>query len=312
MIEIQNLYKSIGALTILKGISLNIDRGEIVGFLGPNGAGKTTLMRIITTYWPPTSGRVKVGGLDSNRDALKIRRLIGYLPETPPLYPDMTVRDYLKFAAELKCVPRRQIVPQVDRALEECDLKEMAPRAIGVLSRGFRQRVGIAQAIIHDPEILILDEPTEGLDPHQILKVRQLIQKFEGQRTVILSTHILSEVELIAKRVVLIQAGEIVVDASLQNLLEREPLRTIYVRTQGQRETLEAVLKSIPGMGPFDIQNKDGNNLLAQIRLSKDQEGIKARLITALNHEGLPLLELWDKRPSLEEIFLSKTRECLP
>lgn len=220
MILTHNISKYFGQTQALKNISFEITKGEIVGFLGPNGAGKTTLMRILTAFLPATSGRASVCGYDVAKSSLEVRRKVGYLSETPPLYQDMTVRDYLKFAARLKDVESRQIFKQIDKAVEECRLEGIQNKMIGTLSKGYKQRVGIAQAIINDPQILILDEPTEGLDPLQILQVRNLIKGLEHKRTVILSTHILSEIEQIAKRVIILKAGKIVADELLENLLK--------------------------------------------------------------------------------------------
>ncbi len=219
MITVQNVSKSFAKIPILKNISFEIVKGEIIGFLGPNGAGKTTLMRILTSYLPPDKGKIVVAGYDLAKDSLGARKRLGYLPENPPLYPEMTVRHYLKFAARLKDIEYRQINHRVDEILEKCTIADVQHQNIGTLSKGYKQRVGIAQAIIHDPEVLILDEPTVGLDPLQIIQVRQLIKNLEYKRTVILSTHILAEIEQIAKRVIIIKNGEIVADQPLNSLL---------------------------------------------------------------------------------------------
>ena len=195
MIRIEKLTKYFGSTQALKGISFEIQKGEIVAFLGRNGAGKTTLMRILTSYLPATSGHVMIAGQDVLKHSLAIRKKIGYLPENPPLYPSMTVRDYVRFAARLKDVPAKRIRAQVEKVLDECYLRNVARKTISTLSKGYQQRVGIAQAIVNDPQILILDEPTNGLDPVQIQRVRELIKNLEKERTVIISTHILSEIE---------------------------------------------------------------------------------------------------------------------
>lgn len=232
MIIARNITKYFGGFKALKDVSFEINKGEIVGFLGLNGAGKTTLMRILTSYLPATSGQVIVGGKDVAKDSLAIRKKIGYLPETPPLYSNMTIRDYLRFAAQLKDVPLKRLCTQVDRVLEECNLKDSQHKTISTLSRGYKQRVGIAQAIINEPEVLILDEPTSGLDPVQILQMRNLIKSLEYKRTVILSTHILSEIQQIAQRVLIIKSGEIVADDSLKNLLKdtESNLEDVFLR----------------------------------------------------------------------------------
>jgi len=223
MIFTKNLSKSYGWTQVLKNVSFEIAQGEIVGFLGPNGAGKTTLMRILTTYLPATSGKVVIAGHDIHQDSFAARQNIGYLPESPPLYLDMSVKDYLKFAGKLKNIPHRQLQIRLDQVLEECAIKNVENLSIAHLSKGYKQRVGIAQAIIHNPTVLIFDEPTNGLDPQQILQVRNLIKGLEHKRTVILSTHILSEIEQMAHRVLILHKGEIVADDSLPNLLKTSP-----------------------------------------------------------------------------------------
>jgi ABC-2 type transport system ATP-binding protein len=219
MITTKNITRYFGSFQALKDVSFEINQGEIVGFLGQNGAGKTTLMRILTSYLPASSGTVLIDGDDVAKNSLAIRQKIGYLPETPPLYSNMTVKDYLKFAAEIKGIPANQRRRQLNRVLEECQLGDVAHKTIATLSKGYKQRTGIAQAIIHEPKILILDEPTSGLDPIQNLQLRNLIKNLKDQRTVILSTHILSEIEQIAQRVLIIKTGEIIVDESLDALL---------------------------------------------------------------------------------------------
>ena len=232
MIKVNNITKYFGSTQALKDVSFEIKKGEIVGFLGRNGAGKTTLMRILTSYLPANTGDVTIDGKDVAKHSMAIRQQIGYLPETPPLYADMTARNYLKFAAQLKDVPRKKIAAQVDKVLNECYLRNVAHKTIGTLSKGYQQRVGIAQAIINNPQILILDEPTNGLDPVQIQRIRALIKNLEEERTIIISTHILSEIEQIARRVLIIKDGMIVADDTMDNLLLDE---------QGGKHTLEEV-----------------------------------------------------------------------
>ncbi len=231
MITAQNISKTFGRIEALTDVSFEIPTGEIVGFLGPNGAGKTTLMRLLTSYLQPTEGKITVDGFDVVKNSLEVRKKVGYLPETPPLYPEMTVRDYLKFAARIKDVNVKQLNFQVEKALSQCQLKNVQNRVILTLSKGYRQRVGIAQAIVHDPQVLILDEPTSGLDPHQILRVRNLIKNLEENRTVILSTHILPEIEQIARHVIILKKGRIVANQKLRDLLrnssQSEPLSTL-------------------------------------------------------------------------------------
>jgi ABC-2 type transport system ATP-binding protein len=218
MIEVANLSKRYGDLSAVRDVSFTASPGEILGFLGPNGAGKTTTMRIITGFLPATSGTVRVEGFDVFEQSSEVRRRIGYLPENPPLYNDMAVAPYLRFVARLKGMRRGDIDPALDHVLTTCGLTGMRDRLLGHLSKGFRQRVGLAQAIIHDPPVLILDEPTIGLDPRQIRDIRSLIKSLGGRRTVVLSTHILSEVAEVCQKVVIINDGHIVVEDQLANL----------------------------------------------------------------------------------------------
>ena len=223
MIEARDLSKRYGEVVAVDGVSFSVDRGEVVGFLGPNGAGKTTIMRMLTGFLPPTDGSAEIAGHDIFDDALAARRAIGYLPETPPLYPEMTVSSYVTFVARIKDVPRRARAEAVDRALERCALADVRSRVIGTLSKGFRQRVGLAQAIVHSPPVLILDEPTVGLDPIQIGEIRGLIAELaagegDDRHTIILSSHILAEVEAICRRMILINEGRKTVDASIEEL----------------------------------------------------------------------------------------------
>lgn len=220
MIEATNISKSFNGVAVLDKVNFSVKKGEIVGFLGCNGAGKTTLMRILTTYLKPTLGCAEIAGYDVVESPERIKKIIGYLPENPPLYENMNVYDYLRFCAQLKDVAKMDILPSIDRVLAECNLKEVKSKNIGVLSKGYKQRVGIAQAIIHQPQLLILDEPTNGLDPIQVEQVRSLIKSLEDRVTVILSTHILSEIERLAKRVLIIKKGKIITDSSMEELLK--------------------------------------------------------------------------------------------
>jgi ABC-2 type transport system ATP-binding protein len=232
VIQVEGLSKRYGDVEAVRGVSFKVDRGEVVGFLGPNGAGKTTTMRMITGFLPPSEGRVRIGELDLERDPIAARRMIGYLPELPPLYPEMRVDEYLSFAAAVRDVARSQRRERVDRALAACGLEEASRKVIGTLSKGFRQRVGLAQAIVHEPEVLIFDEPTAGLDPIQVAEIRRLIRELaeaEG-RTVILSTHILPEVEAICRRVLLISQGRICVDGPLEQVRGEGTLEEVFLR----------------------------------------------------------------------------------
>jgi len=246
MIEAMNLSKRYGDVVAVDGVSFSIERGEVVGFLGPNGAGKTTTMRMLTGFLPPTNGTARICGHDIFEEPLEARRAVGYLPELPPLYPEMTVTSYVDYVARIKDVPRRERRDTVDRALERCGLADVSRRVIGTLSKGYRQRVGLAQAIVHEPPVLILDEPTVGLDPIQIVEIRQLIVDLAGgdgdsQHTVILSTHILPEVEAICRRVVMINEGRKTVDAPLADLTrDGRGLQELFVRQTARDATPDA------------------------------------------------------------------------
>jgi ABC-2 type transport system ATP-binding protein len=229
MIEVRNLSKRFGDLTAIRDISFTAGKGEVVGFLGPNGAGKTTTMRIITGFMPATTGTVKVAGYDIFDDSYEVRKRIGYLPENPPLYNDMTVVTYLRFVAKIRGIAKAEAGDSVDRVLRTCGLAEVTERVVGHLSKGYRQRVGLAQALIHNPTVLVLDEPTIGLDPRQIIEIRTLIRELAGQRTVILSTHILPEVQQLCEKVVIINRGHIVIEDTLPNLTQTMSLEQVFL-----------------------------------------------------------------------------------
>jgi ABC-2 type transport system ATP-binding protein len=239
MIEAKALTKRYGDVLAVDGVSFSVERGEVVGFLGPNGAGKTTTMRMLTGFVPPTDGSATIAGHDIFEDPLAARRAVGYLPETPPLYPEMTVESYLRYVSKIKDVPRARRREAIDRALSRCGLADVRGRVIGTLSKGFRQRVGLAQAIVHDPPVLILDEPTVGLDPMQIAEIRGLIRELaagqgDTQHTVVLSTHIMAEVSAICRRVIMINEGRKSVDAPLEELTrEGRSLESLFARETG-------------------------------------------------------------------------------
>ncbi len=232
MIEVRGLTKKYGTFTAVDDISFTVQKGQILGFLGPNGAGKTTTMRILTGYLPPTSGTALVAGYDVQEQSMEVRKRIGYLPESPPLYNDMTVREYVDFCAALKGVPGSKREEAVSATLEKCGLEDRVNQLIGTLSKGYRQRTGLAQALVHDPEVLILDEPTIGLDPAQIIEIRELIKGLAGNHTVILSTHILPEVSVTCQAVAIIHQGKLCAADSLENLtrVHGESLEEIFLR----------------------------------------------------------------------------------
>jgi len=230
MIKVEGLTKRYDDVTAIEDLSFQVEKGEIVGFLGPNGAGKTTTMRIITGFLSSTDGTVSVSGQDIFEKPMEVKKRIGYLPEQPPLYADMTVAGYLKFVAKIKGVPRSARADAIDRMVERCGLKDVRKKIIGKLSKGYRQRVGLAQAMIHDPQVLILDEPTIGLDPKQIIEIRELVKSLAGDQTIILSTHILPEVTMICQRCLIIDRGRIVADDSLEALTAQGSLESVFLK----------------------------------------------------------------------------------
>lgn len=240
MIEVAGLTKSYGDYQAVADIRFTAAKGEVVGFLGPNGAGKTTTIRMLATYLPPTSGKATIAGYDVVTQADEVRRRIGYLPENPPLYGEMTVHEYLKFIAEIKGVPRSQIKSQVDQVMERCFVADVRDKLCQHLSRGYRQRVGLAQAIMHDPEVIILDEPTSGLDPKQIIQIRQLIKSLGENHTVLLSTHILPEVSMVCSKVVIVSRGRVVMESPLSQLSREKSLEQVFLESVSHEDVIEA------------------------------------------------------------------------
>lgn len=312
MIEVQNLTKRYGPITAVNNISFRVERGEILGFLGPNGAGKTTTMRVITGYMPPTEGRVIVAGFDVLDQPIDAKKRTGYLPETPPLYPDMTVRDYLLFVAAIKNIPRVNRKAKVDQTLERVQVADMADRYCWKLSKGYRQRVGIAQALIHDPDVLILDEPTAGLDPKQIIETRQLIKDLAGDHTIVLSTHILPEVSQTCQRVVIINQGQVVAIDTPDNLTAQAGnSEVVYLKIDTLGTNVTPTLTAVPGV--TNISTTETNGTIISLEVETQQgENIRQQLAAAVVNQGAGLLELRPMQMSLEEVFLSLITEEVP
>jgi ABC-2 type transport system ATP-binding protein len=312
MIEVQHLTKRYGPFTAVNDVSFKVEKGEILGFLGPNGAGKTTTMRVLTGYMPATEGTAVVAGYDVFANPLEAKRHTGYLPETPPLYPDMTVRDYLTFVGKLKLGPvgaaeRRQ---RVDTAMRKAHVDDMANRACGKLSKGYRQRVGLAQALIHDPDVLILDEPTAGLDPKQIIETRDLIRSLAGNHTIILSTHILPEVSQTCQRVVIINKGHVVAVDTPDNLTHQlKGAASLYVQVDGPA-TAEAI-GGIAGVRRASVSEQHGTLVSFEVEAEPNRD-VRRDVARAIVDRGWGLLELRPMRMSLEEIFLQLTTEEQP
>jgi ABC-2 type transport system ATP-binding protein len=300
MIQVERLTKRYGEFVAVDGIGFSVGRGEVVGVLGPNGAGKTTTMRMLTTYLPPTSGRATLAGRDVLDDRIGVRSRIGYLPENVPLYPEMRVREYLGFRAKLRDVPRPKRLAALDRVISRCRLDEVESRVLGQLSRGYRQRVGLAEAMVHDPDILILDEPTAGLDPIQIREVRDLIRELGESHTILLSTHILPEVEAVCGRVLLIARGRIAMDEKLDRLRSGT---AIEIAVRGPVDAVRKSLEVAPGVGKVVVSGREGDAMGFEIhpRGGTDiREAIAARIIQ--NGWGLTRLDL--RKSSLEERFV--------
>lgn len=304
MIEVQGLTKSYGGITAIQNVSFHVKKGEVVGFLGPNGAGKSTTMKIITGYMAPTQGLAKVAGFDVFENPLEVKKRIGYLPETPPVYADMYVREYLRYVGQLKGVDKNQLDKNIDMALEKTNLGSVQKRMIQNLSKGFRQRVGIAQALVSDPEVLILDEPTVGLDPKQVAEIRDLIKELKGQHTIILSTHILPEVQATCERIIIINKGQIVAQDSLSHLSNLQTgRRQIILKVRQAKEQFEAKLTSIAGVRKVHAST---NNQEFNIE-TEDQEGIIDQVAKCALDFDLGLIEVSTVKANLEDVFIKLT-----
>lgn len=307
MIRIENLSKSYNGQLAVNNISFEVKTGEVLGFLGPNGAGKTTTMKIITCFMPPTSGEVYVDDLDIYDHSLQIRRKIGYLPEHTALYQDMNVIDYLAYVAELREIPARKRRGRIREMVDLCGLSEVRPKNIGELSKGFRQRVALAQAMIHDPDILILDEPTIGLDPNQIVEIRGLIKQLGREKTVILSTHILSEVQAVCSRVIIINKGSLVADGTPTELtgnLQRE--KTVYLELKGTSADFRPALEDLSGVN--EIMEETILDGRTGYRIESKKEDIREELFHLAVRQGWTILELRREQTSLEDVFRELTK----
>ena len=311
MIEVQHLTKRYGRVTAVDDLNFRVERGEILGFLGPNGAGKTTTMRILTGYMPATEGKAFVAGFDVFDQPIEAKRRTGYLPETPPLYPEMTVREYLQFVARIKTkgMSSSERKNRVEESMRRTRVDDMATRHCGKLSKGYRQRVGLAQAILHNPEVLILDEPTAGLDPKQIIETRQLIKELAGTHTIVLSTHILPEVSQTCDRVVIINKGRVVAIDTPANLTARlRGSETMYLQVDAAGQDPAPVLQAVPGVLNLSIAETHDGVIAYEISSDRGRD-IRRDLARSVVSNNWGLLELRPSRMSLEEIFLSLTTE---
>jgi ABC-2 type transport system ATP-binding protein len=306
VIEVEHLTKVYNGRKAVDDISFKVEKGEILGFLGPNGAGKTTTMRILTCYMPSTAGTARVAGFDVFDESLEVRRRIGYLPESPPLYPEMTVESYLTFVAKIKGTPANQRKTQVDDAMGKCSIGDVRNRIIGKLSKGYKQRVGLAQCLLNNPEVLILDEPTIGLDPKQISEVRSLIKSLAGNHTVILSTHILPEVSMTCNRVVIINNGKVIAMDTPQGLTNQaKGGERIALLVEGPREAIQEKIQSIDGV--IRVQASGGDtgqptSFSVECRLGTD---LRRTLASTVVSQGWGLLELKGVSLSLEDVFIN-------
>jgi ABC-2 type transport system ATP-binding protein len=300
MIEVENLTKYFGPVLALDRVSFQVAKGELVGLLGPNGAGKTTTMRILTTYLPATSGSARIAGFDVRSQSMEARQQIGYLPESVPLYTEMRVEEYLDFRGKLKGVDRQSRRTRVEYCLERCRIREVRRRLVGTLSKGYRQRVGLADAMLHDPALLILDEPTVGLDPIQIRETLALIRELGEKRTIVLSTHILSEIEAVCRRIIIISSGRITSDRKLQDI---EAASTINVEVNGPVEQIGNALRTIEGVVSVHSERLTAGWLSVDVHV-RDHQDLRAEIAKRLGSNNWPIRQLSQRRRHLEEYFL--------
>ncbi len=309
MIEVKNLSKKFGDNLALDDISFEVKKGEILGFLGPNGAGKTTTMKILTSFWPADKGEVRIDNKDIKKDSLDTRKKIGYLPENVPLYEDMTVYEYLRFVAEVRGLKGEAVFEKVFQVVDSCGLAEVLHKLIEELSKGYRQRVGLAQAIVHDPEVLILDEPTTGLDPNQIVEIRDMIKRIGREKTIIFSTHILGEVSATCDRVVIINDGRIVGRGTPEDLAQTAGRSyKIYIKIKGYKEDVLKVLHQIPGIGKVSQVDQESERIYGYEIEPEGSEDIRERLSRTVFHKGWVIMELNRQNRSLEEVFRQLTQ----
>jgi ABC-2 type transport system ATP-binding protein len=308
MIAVEHLTKHFGSTRAVEDVSFTVARGEIIGLLGPNGSGKTTIMRVLTGFFPPTSGRACVAGYDASGDSLELRRCIGYLPESVVLYPDMRVRRFLQFCAEVRRIVGARREQRLDAVMHNCGLHEVAQQLIGTLSKGYRQRVGLAQALLHEPEVLILDEPTVGLDPRQIIEIRSLIRGLRGRTTVLLSTHILPEVSMTCERVIIIDRGRIVAEDTAEGLTRQvQGADRTVVRVEGPPDQVRAVLGAVEGVQRVEVSAAAGvalNGACEFVAHCTAGEPVRKAIAAAVVGRGWGLSEVRPLALSLEDLFV--------
>jgi ABC-2 type transport system ATP-binding protein len=307
MLEAKDLNKKFGEVHAVKNLNFSVKKGEILGFLGPNGAGKTTTMRMITCFIPPTSGSIRVDGIDTRENDLAVREKIGYLPESTPLYNDMLVDEYLRFVGELRGISGAKLTSRLNDLFGICGLTKMAKRQIGKLSKGYKQRVGLAQALITDPPLLILDEPTSGLDPNQIVEIRNLIKNMGKEKTVIYCSHILSEVQATCNHILIISQGAIVASGTADELTAKMKKENRYImRVKADKAAMESKIKGLPGVGRLSINQTD--EWLEAVVVAQDNLDIGEQLYKCVFENGWSLAELKRESASLEDVFTQLTR----
>jgi len=310
MIEVENLTKTYSGFRAVQGISFHVNKGEIVGFLGPNGAGKSTTMKVLSGYLPPTDGKIRIAGFDVVDDSIEVRKRIGYMPENVPLYTDMRVNEFLTFRAELKKVPRRKIKDRVETVKQLCSLKDVERKIIGTLSKGYRQRVGLADAMVHDPDLLILDEPTIGLDPNQIRAVRDLIKDLGKHHTILLSTHILSEVELTCNRVLVINRGKIEASDTPANLTKLvRGGGSIILEVKAPATEVTSKIEALTNVEDVEISTSVENDWTLAKIFAKPGVDVREEIYNVVRQNNWTLRELTRVKATLEEAFVELTQD---
>ncbi|MEA2624919.1 MAG: gliding motility-associated transport system ATP-binding protein [Candidatus Binatota bacterium] len=310
MIEVEDLTKDFGATRAVNHASFKVEAGEIIGLLGPNGSGKTTLMRVLTGFFPPTSGHARIGGLDVEEHSLEVRRQIGYLPENVVLYPDMRVERFLSFCGEVKGLGRQKLRERVERVIQDVGLAEVRRKEIGKLSKGYRQRVGIAQALVHEPRVLVLDEPTVGLDPNQVVEIREVIRALRGQATILLSTHILPEVSVVCDRVIIIDRGRVIAIDTTEGLHRKvHGMSQTLVRVEGPGDGVAVALRAIIGVDRVDERPVPTDSSTRLVVTSSRGEDVRKEIVQVIAAGRWSLLEVSPIALTLEELFVRLVRE---
>ena len=309
MIEVENLRKQFGSTVAVDGVSFRVQRGEIIGLLGPNGSGKTTIMRILTGFFPPTSGTARVGGLNVETDSIAVRRMIGYLPESVVLYPDIPVERYLRFAGEVRDLSGPKLRERIEVAIRSVGLDDVRGREIGKLSKGYRQRVGVAQALLAEPALLILDEPTVGLDPNQVIDIRNLIRDLRGHSTILLSTHILHEVSMVCDRVIIIDRGHIIAEDTAEALNRRvQGVCQTLVRAEGPAAEVAAAVRALPDVDQV-TEDPVPSDSAVRIRVLSKSEEVRKAIARTIIDRGWSLIEVSPVTLTLEDLFVRLVRE---